>query len=107
MNLNKEVQVRQEDILDCTIYKRNRKNYSDVRGQSSLLKNVNFCSENQPEDPRNVEFAKLLVFELDRVPEQKRTMAYSKILELVREIRGEDSLGNVSLPSFDDSDEEV
>lgn len=104
--LDKEVQVRQEDIMDCAIYKRNRWDSSDVRAQVNLVEDIHLCSEQQPNDQRNKEFAKLLAFELDRVPQEKRTMTYSKILDFVRKIRQEDSLGNISLPSFDDSDNE-
>lgn len=106
--LDKGVQVRQEDIMDCAIYKRNRWDSSDVRAQLNVVvvDDIHLCSEQQPNDQRNKEFAKLLAFELDRVPPEKRTMTYSKILDFIRKIRQEDSLANISLPSFDDSDNE-
>lgn len=100
---DKETQVQFGDILDCIMYKRNRWDPSDVRVQTGILKDFNL-NEERKSDPRNQEFAKLIAFELDRVPEEKRTMTYSKVLDFIRKVRHEESLGNVSLPSFDESD---
>ncbi|CAG9790700.1 unnamed protein product [Diatraea saccharalis] len=75
---DKQTQVTSEDIVDSNIYQKNRWDSSDVRARTGLLKDIDFGSE-QSCDPRNQEFAKLIAFEMDRVPETKRTMIYSKI----------------------------
>lgn len=100
---DKQTQVTYGDILDSYVYKRNRWDSSDVRPCTSLLKDIDFGLE-KPCDPRNQEFSKLIAFEMDRVPEEKRTLTYSKILDFIRKVREEDSLKDVSLPSFSDSE---
>lgn len=103
VKVDKQTQVKHEDIIDSNVYQRNRWDSCEVRARTNLLKDIDFGSE-QPSDPRNQEFAKLIAFEMDRVPEIKRTMTYSRILTFIRKVREEDSLRDTSLPSFSDSE---
>lgn len=54
--LNKGVQVREEDILDCAIYKRNRWDSSDVRAQLNRIEDIHLCSEQEPNDQQTKSF---------------------------------------------------
>ncbi|KAJ8737186.1 hypothetical protein PYW07_000457 [Mythimna separata] len=62
--------------------------------------------ENQPgpSDPRNAEFGRLVAFELDRVPEEKRSVTYVNLLNLIRKVRQQKDLDDISLPSYEESD---
>lgn len=48
--------------------------------------------ENEPSDERNKNFSRLIAFELERVPEDKRSNLYAHILNLIRIYRGDSDL---------------
>lgn len=87
--------------MDSMIYARNRWDLTDVRASANTLSNVKFnCVATR--EPRNREFTKLIAFELDRGPEEKRSMMSSKLSDFIRKVRGEESLARLTfcLPSF-------
>lgn len=97
----KETQVSAEDLTSAIMYQRNA---NELRCDVSNLPPLEF-NQPGPSDPRNAALARLVAFELDRVPEEKRSVTYVYILNVIRKVRQQKVLDDISLPSYEESDQ--
>lgn len=102
IKVSKETQVTPEDIATASIYQRNIFDHDELRYDVSHLQPLNF--EDEPKDPRNKAFARLVAHELDQVPIAKRSVTYTNIINLIRKARQQKDLDDISLPSYQDSE---
>lgn len=74
--------------------------------KTDILHNVDFHNR-RPIDQRNESFARLVAFELERVPIEKRSSLYPQILNLIRIFRGDSDLDDCleCMPMMSDSDD--
>lgn len=98
-----KIQVSAEDITTANTYQRSVWDANELRCDVSNLPPLDFAQPG-PSDPRNAAFARLVAFELDRVPEEKRSVTYVNILNVIRKVRQQKDLDDISLPSFEESD---
>lgn len=99
---SKGTQVTTEDIATANMYQRSIWDKDQLQCDVSHLPIVTF--EEEPKDPRNKAFARLVAHELDNVPEEKRSVTYANIINVIRKIRKQKDLDDISLPSFQDSE---
>lgn len=101
-NATKETQVSPEDIMTAVTYRRSVWDANQLQYNVSQLPPIK--DQPEPSDPRNAAFARLVAFELDRVPEEKRSVTYTNIINLIRKVRQQKDLDDISLPSYEESD---
>jgi hypothetical protein len=89
---NKQTQT-EYTITDTMVYRKTSKK-GNISYSTRHLPNVNF-DDRRPSDKRNEDFARLVAFELERLPENKRSNAYPQILNLIRLLRGDPDLDRV------------
>lgn len=100
--ISKQTQVTTEDIATANMYQLSIWDKDELKCDVSHLPNVGF--EEEPKDPRNKAFARLVAHELDSVPAEKRSVTYTNIINIIRKVRHQKDLDDISLPSYQDSD---
>ncbi|KAJ2937679.1 hypothetical protein O0L34_g17490 [Tuta absoluta] len=89
---HKDVQVEFTKKVDTLVYSRTQD--GGITGDVDNLPNVPFY-ETQPDDCNKC-FARLIAFELQRVPLEQRSMLYIEVIDMVRRARGGFELNEMS-----------
>lgn len=67
------------------------RNKNNILFEPGALSRVDFYNQ-RPSDERNENFSRLIAFEMERVPEDRRTNLYAQIINLIRIYRGDSDL---------------
>lgn len=100
--VSKGTQVTYEDLETAKYYQRCTWDQNELKTDVSNLPQITF--EDEPKDPRNRAFAALIAHEMEKVPSEKRSVTYVNIINLIRKVRKQKDLDDISLPSYQDSD---
>lgn len=92
-------------IIDAMIYRKHI-DKTTMSIKTDILHKVDFHDQ-RPLDQRNENFARLVAFELERVPIEKRSNLYPQILNIIRIFRGDSNLDECIefVPIMSDSDD--
>lgn len=101
---DKKIQTDETEIIDAMVYRKDKKNM--ISYDTKFLPKIDF---QHLSDERNEDVARLLAFELERMPEDARCIVYQKILNFITILRGESasypdvefSFPPASIPEFE------